>query len=61
MGKTGRESDIFAKYIRTDELVFKYAKGMRDIIGKEIHTYLSRNLAYFTIINSSVKLMLKFK
>ena len=39
MGKTGQETDIFTKFIRTDELVFKYAKGMRDIIGKEIHTY----------------------
>ena len=29
----------FTKFIRTDELTFKYAKGMRDIIGKEIHPY----------------------
>ena len=29
----------FAKYIRTKELIYKYAKGMRDIIGKEIHPY----------------------
>lgn len=31
--------DVFAKFIRTDEIVFKYAKGMRDIFGKEIHNY----------------------
>ena len=29
----------FAKFIKTDELTFKYAKGMRDILGKEIHPY----------------------
>lgn len=29
----------FAKIIKTDELTFKYAKGMRDILGKEIHPY----------------------
>ncbi|MBE6641451.1 MAG: AraC family transcriptional regulator [Ruminococcaceae bacterium] len=29
----------FAKIIKTDELRFKYAKGMRDIVGKEIHKY----------------------
>lgn len=31
--------EIFAKFIKTHEITFKYAKGMRDIIGKEIHTY----------------------
>lgn len=31
--------NIYAKYIRTGEIIFKYAKGMRDIIGKEMHTY----------------------
>lgn len=29
----------FEKFIKTDELKFKYAKGMRDIIGNEIHPY----------------------
>ena len=29
----------FSKYLITDEISFKYAKGMRDIIGKEMHTY----------------------
>ena len=29
----------FAKYIQTKEIRFKHAKGMRDIIGKEMHTY----------------------
>ena len=29
----------FAKFIKTDELTFKYAKGMRDILGREIHPY----------------------
>ena len=29
----------FSKFIKTDELTFKYAKGMRDILGKEIHPY----------------------
>lgn len=29
----------FAHYIRTDELVFKHAKGIRDIVGKEFHTF----------------------
>lgn len=29
----------FAHYIKTDEITFKHAKGMRDIIGKEFHTF----------------------
>ncbi len=29
----------FAKFIKTNEIRFKYAKGMRDIIGNEIHPY----------------------
>ncbi|MBQ1212621.1 MAG: helix-turn-helix transcriptional regulator [Clostridia bacterium] len=29
----------FAKIINTGEIKFKYAKGMRDIVGKEIHKY----------------------
>lgn len=29
----------FVKFIKTDEIRFKYAKGMRDIIGNEFHTY----------------------
>lgn len=29
----------FADYIKTDEITFKHAKGMRDIIGKEFHPY----------------------
>ncbi len=32
-------NDEFAKIIKTDEIKFKYAKGMRDIIGNEIHPY----------------------
>ena len=32
-------NDVFSKEIHTDEIQFKYAKGMRDIYGKEIHTY----------------------
>lgn len=32
-------SEEFAKFIKTNELRFKYAKGMRDIIGKEFHPY----------------------
>ena len=32
-------SDVFEKYIKSDGLKFKHAKGMRDIIGKEFHTY----------------------
>lgn len=31
--------DIYAKFIKTKDISFKYAKGMRDIFGKEIHTY----------------------
>lgn len=31
--------EVFAKYIKTEEFIFKYAKGMRDIIGKEMHIY----------------------
>ncbi len=29
----------FEKFIVTNEIKFKYAKGMRDIIGREIHIY----------------------
>lgn len=29
----------FADFIKTDELIFKHAKGMRDIYGKEFHTF----------------------
>ncbi|MBQ2754225.1 MAG: helix-turn-helix transcriptional regulator [Clostridia bacterium] len=29
----------FARFIKTEEIKFKYAKGMRDIIGNEIHPY----------------------
>ena len=29
----------FAEFIKTNEIKFKYAKGMRDIIGNEIHPY----------------------
>lgn len=29
----------FAKFLNTNEIRFKYAKGMRDIIGKEIHPF----------------------
>ena len=29
----------FQKITRTDEIFFKYAKGMRDVVGKEVHTY----------------------
>lgn len=32
-------SGEFAKFIKTNEIKFKYAKGMRDIIGNEIHPY----------------------
>ena len=32
-------SKEFEKIIKNDEIKFKYAKGMRDIIGKEIHIY----------------------
>ena len=31
--------EIYAKFIKTKDISFKYAKGMRDIFGKEIHTY----------------------
>ncbi|MEE1223744.1 MAG: AraC family transcriptional regulator [Clostridia bacterium] len=31
--------DEFAKIIENEEIKFKYAKGMRDVIGNEIHTY----------------------
>ena len=31
--------EIFSKAIRSDNIFFKYAKGMRDIFGKEFHTY----------------------
>lgn len=29
----------FEKYIKSDDVKFKHAKGMRDIVGKEFHTY----------------------
>ena len=29
----------FEKIIQTEEIFFKYAKGMRDVVGKELHTY----------------------
>ena len=29
----------FVHYIRTNEITFKHARGMRDIIGKEFHAY----------------------
>lgn len=29
----------FAHYIKTDEIIFKHARGMRDIIGREFHTF----------------------
>lgn len=29
----------FAEYIKTDEIVFKYAKGNRDVKGKEFHIF----------------------
>ena len=29
----------FAHFIRTDEFIFKHAKGIRDIYGKEFHTF----------------------
>ncbi|MBQ8817376.1 MAG: helix-turn-helix transcriptional regulator [Clostridia bacterium] len=32
-------SEEFAKFVVTNEIKFKYAKGMRDITGKEIHIY----------------------
>ena len=32
-------TDEFSKFIITNEIKFKYAKGMRDIIGNEIHPY----------------------
>lgn len=32
-------SEVFAKFLRSEEIVLKYAKGMRDIFGKEIHSY----------------------
>lgn len=32
-------NNVFSKEIHTDEIQFKYAKGMRDVYGKEIHTY----------------------
>lgn len=31
--------EIYAKFIRTEEISFKHAKGMRDIFGKEMHPY----------------------
>ncbi len=44
---------MFEEYIKTNEIVFKHAKGMRDIIGKEFHTFheiflLIGNTAKFT-------------
>ena len=32
-------SEEFARFIVTKEIRFKYAKGMRDIFGKELHVY----------------------
>ena len=32
-------TEEFAKYVVTNEIRFKHAKGMRDIIGKELHVY----------------------
>lgn len=32
-------NEIFSKVIKSDNVFFKYAKGMRDIFGKEFHTY----------------------
>lgn len=29
----------FAHFIKTDELLYKHAKGMRDVYGKEFHTF----------------------
>lgn len=29
----------FAHFIKTNEMTFKHAKGMRDIVGKEFHTF----------------------
>lgn len=29
----------FAHFIRSEELMFKHAKGIRDIVGKEFHTF----------------------
>ncbi|MBQ8837321.1 MAG: helix-turn-helix domain-containing protein [Clostridia bacterium] len=34
-----KHSDIFAEYIRSKDIIFKHAKGMRDIIGLEFHPY----------------------
>ncbi|MBQ9132938.1 MAG: helix-turn-helix transcriptional regulator [Clostridia bacterium] len=34
-----QEMHVFAQYIRTEEIMFKHAKGMRDIIGLEFHPY----------------------
>ena len=31
--------EIYTKFIRTEEIRFKHAKGMRDIFGKEMHPY----------------------
>ncbi len=31
--------EMFAKYIKEKDFSFKYAKGMRDIVGREIHPY----------------------
>ncbi len=31
--------NVFAEYIRTNELLFKHAKGMRDIVGLEFHPF----------------------
>lgn len=33
------ELHVFAEYIRTEEILFKHAKGMRDITGLEFHPY----------------------
>lgn len=34
-----QDAHVFAEYIRTEEILFKHAKGMRDIIGLEFHPY----------------------
>lgn len=34
-----KDKNVFAEYIRSKEITFKHAKGMRDIIGLEFHPY----------------------
>lgn len=31
--------DTFVRYIKSDEITFKHAKGMIDVVGREIHLY----------------------